>query len=99
MLRNMRNASGSRHSRSRKRPTPAIFPRNRPRQQRSQATVDAILGAAAQVLVKHGYDRANTGLIAETAGVSIGSVYQYYPNKEAVFSALLEQELEALGRS
>lgn len=49
--------------------------------------------------MKHGYDRANTGLIAEAAGVSIGSVYQYYPNKEAVFSALLERELEALGRN
>ena len=49
---------------------------------------------ASQVLVRVGYERANTTLIAVTAGVSVGSVYQYYPNKDAVFSALLKTVLE-----
>lgn len=73
---------------------PHTSPRKRPKQQRSQATVDAILEAASQVLVRAGYDRATTGLVAEAAGVSVGSVYQYFPNKDAIFSQLLARELE-----
>ncbi|MET0386187.1 MAG: TetR/AcrR family transcriptional regulator [Polyangiales bacterium] len=45
---------------------------------------------ASQVLVRFGYERANTTLIARAAGVSVGSLYQYYPNKDAIFSALLQ---------
>ena len=56
--------------------------------------MDAILQGASQVLVRVGYERANTTLIARAAGVSVGSLYQYYPNKDAVFSALLLAELE-----
>jgi AcrR family transcriptional regulator len=56
--------------------------------------VDAILEGAAQVLVRAGYDRATTGLVAEAAGVSVGSIYQYFPNKDAIFSELLARELE-----
>ena len=56
-------------------------------------TVDAILQGAIQVLVRVGYERANTTLIARAAGVSVGSLYQYYPNKDAVFSALLQREM------
>ncbi len=66
-------------------------PRKRPRQARSQATVDAILTATAQVLVEDGYDRATTNRIARRAGVSVGSVYQYFPNKEALVGELVEQ--------
>jgi AcrR family transcriptional regulator len=58
---------------------------------RAQATVDAILAAAAQVLVKQGYEGTNTNRIAEQAGVSVGSVYQYYPNKESIVVALMER--------
>ena len=53
--------------------------------------VDLILSAAARVLVKHGYDDASTNRIAETAGVSVGSLYQYFPNKEAIVAALIER--------
>jgi AcrR family transcriptional regulator len=63
------------------------------------ATVDAVMTAAAQVLVREGYNRANTGLIAAAAGVSIGTLYQYYPNKDAVFSELLRRHLEAVATS
>lgn len=52
--------------------------------------MDAILEGASQVLVRVGYERANTTLIARAAGVSVGSLYQYFPNKDAVFSALLQ---------
>jgi AcrR family transcriptional regulator len=52
--------------------------------------------AAAQVLVRHGYDQATTGLVAAQAGVSIGTLYQYYPNKDAVFSELLRREFDAI---
>ena len=69
---------------------PTTNPRRRPRQARAQATVDAIIKATAQVLVDEGYDRASTNRIALAAGVSIGSLYQYFPSKEALVSALVE---------
>ena len=63
-------------------------PRKSPRQLRSQHTVDTILQATARVLSTHGYAGTNTNLIAETAGVSVGSLYQYFPNKNALIAAL-----------
>lgn len=66
-------------------------PRKRPRQERSRATVDAILDATARVLVQEGYDRASTNRVAETAGVSVGSLYQYFPNKEAMVGELVDR--------
>lgn len=68
-------------------------PRKRAIQARSQATVDAILAATAHILVREGYDRASTNKVAERAGVSIGSLYQYFPGKEALVAALLERHL------
>jgi AcrR family transcriptional regulator len=69
-------------------------PRKRPRQARSRATVDAVLEATARVLVKRGFDGLTTNLVAEAAGVSIGSLYQYFPNKEALVGALIEKHVE-----
>ena len=63
-------------------------PRKLPRQARSHHTVDTILDAAARVLVRDGYAAATTNRIADVAGVSIGSVYQYFPNKDALVAAL-----------
>jgi AcrR family transcriptional regulator len=69
-------------------------PRKRPRQDRSRATVDSILQATARVLVKHGFDGLTTNLVAQTAGVSVGSLYQYFPNKSALVGALIEKHVE-----
>ncbi len=68
-------------------------PRKRPRQRRSQQTVAAILEAAARILVEDGYAKLNTNRVAEVAGVSIGSLYQYFPNKQALVLALAESHL------
>ena len=69
-------------------------PRKHPRQARSRATVDTVLQATARVLVKHGFDGLTTNLVAESAGVSIGSLYQYFPNKAALVGALIEKHVE-----
>ncbi|HSN30139.1 MAG TPA: TetR/AcrR family transcriptional regulator, partial [Kofleriaceae bacterium] len=71
-------------------------PRKRPRQSRSQATVDSLLGATARVLVRDGFDGLTTNAVAVAAGVSIGSLYQYFPNKEALVAALIEQHIEKM---
>jgi AcrR family transcriptional regulator len=68
-------------------------PRKKPRQGRSLATVDAILDATARVLCKTGYDRASTNRVALAAGVSVGSLYQYFPSKEALVAALAERHM------
>jgi AcrR family transcriptional regulator len=67
-----------------------------PKQQRSKETVDVILGATARVLVREGFDRASTNRIAEAAGVSIGSLYQYFPSKEALVAALVERHIDGM---
>ncbi|MBI2738637.1 MAG: TetR family transcriptional regulator [Rhodospirillales bacterium] len=65
------------------------IPRKSASQERSRATVEALLDATARVLTRVGYDRASTNRIAVTAGVSVGSLYQYFPNKEALVAALV----------
>lgn len=75
---------------------PTMLPRRRPRQARAQATVDAIVQATARVLVEDGYDRASTNRIAQAAGVSIGSLYQYFPSKEALVAALVEAHVDRM---
>jgi len=71
--------------------------RKKPRQQRSRATYDAILEAAAQLFGQLGYQATTTNKVAEKAGVSIGSLYQYFPHKEALILALSEQHMEQSG--
>jgi AcrR family transcriptional regulator len=71
-------------------------PRKQPIQARAKATVDAILTAAAHILVANGYDRTTTARVARRAGVSVGSLYQYFPNKEALIAALIERHADAL---
>jgi AcrR family transcriptional regulator len=68
-----------------------VNPRKLPKQERSRITVEAILEATARILAEKGYDKTNTNFIAELAGVSIGSLYQYFPNKESLMVALMEQ--------
>ncbi len=77
---------------------PRTTPRKQPRQQRSQATVEIILDATARVLCTIGYDRASTNRVALAAGVSVGSLYQYFPSKEALVAALVERHVEEMLR-
>ena len=66
-----------------------MLPRKTAAQKRSRVTVEALLDATARVLTREGYDRASTNRIAAVAGVSVGSLYQYFPNKEALVAALV----------
>jgi len=65
-----------------------LSPRKTPRQDRSRATVDALLEATADILIRRGYGTLTTNRIAERAGVNIASLYQYFPNKEAIVAEL-----------
>lgn len=67
---------------------PTLEPRKIPRQGRSRATVDAILDACAEGLSGRGYEALTTNAISERAGVSIGTLYEYFPNREAIAAAL-----------
>ena len=66
-------------------------PRKSASQKRSQLTVHALLEATARILVSEGFDKASTNRIAEVAGVSVGSLYQYFPSKEALVAALIDR--------
>jgi AcrR family transcriptional regulator len=66
-------------------------PRKTASQKRSRLTVDALLEATARILVKEGFDKASTNRIAEVAGVSVGSLYQYFPSKEALVATLIDR--------
>ena len=73
---------------------PKISTRKQPKQARSTELVAAILQAAAQVLAEEGAARFTTARVAEKAGVSIGSLYQYFPNKAAILFRLQSDEWE-----
>ena len=77
---------------------PSATPRKRPKQDRSQATVEAILIAAAHILTENGYNKFTTNRVAELAGVSIGSLYQYFPNKESLIFALGEHHANEMAQ-
>lgn len=65
-----------------------------PLQARSRNTVESIIEAATRILYKEGMVRLNTNLIAERAGTSIGTLYQYFPNKEAILVAIAQRQLQ-----
>lgn len=73
-----------------------LEPRKKPRQARSSATVDAIFEATIQVLLSEGIHRLTTTRVAERAGVSVGTMYQYFPHKQALLYALNERYLDRL---
>lgn len=77
---------------------PATKPRKRAGQARSLATVDALVDATARILVREGFDKASTNRIAEVAGVSVGSLYQYFPGKEALVVAVAQRHSAELMR-
>ncbi len=76
----------------------ATFVRRLPSQRRARQTVDAVLDAAIRVLKREGFGAITTNRIAEVAGVSIGSVYQYFPDKRAIFVALHQRHVEEMDR-
>lgn len=70
--------------------------RKQPTQARSRATVDVILDAASRVLIQDGYEKLSTNRVAKLAGVSVGSLYQYFPGKRALVGAVLERHVERI---
>lgn len=76
-------------------PTDRFRSRKQPRQARSIETRQRVLDAAAHVFSTHGYAAGTTNRIAATADMSIGSLYQYFPNKDAILSALTDAHLDA----
>jgi AcrR family transcriptional regulator len=77
---------------------PQTSPRKSASQRRSRLTVDALVEATARILVKNGYDRASTNKIAARAGVSIGSLYQYFPSKEALVAAVIDRHAQEVSQ-
>lgn len=78
----------------RKAAAPLLQPRKTPRQARSTASVSAILEATIQVLLRDGKSKLTTTRIAHRAGVSVGTLYQYFPNKRSLLQALLKEHLD-----
>jgi AcrR family transcriptional regulator len=74
-------------------------PRKNASQERSRATVDALVEATARILVREGFDKASTNRIAEVAGVSVGSLYQYFPSKEALVAAVIDRHSQEIMRT
>ena len=72
--------------------------RRRPVQRRARHTVEAILDAVVRILKREGAKAVTTNRIAEVAGVSIGSLYQYFPDKRAIFIALHQRHIEEIDR-
>jgi AcrR family transcriptional regulator len=75
----------------------SLKPRKRPGQLRARETVDRILDAAAHIFESKGYPATTTNEIAAVAGISIGSLYQYYPNKDAIIVGLAERHIRSIG--
>jgi AcrR family transcriptional regulator len=69
-------------------------PRKQAQQERSRALVDSLLRASARILVRDGYAGLTTNAVASLAGVSVGSLYQYFPNKDALISALISEHVD-----
>jgi AcrR family transcriptional regulator len=76
-------------------PPETHLPRKEPNQARSLHLVDSILKSATRLLSREGVDAATTNKIAQVAGVSIGSLYQYFPNREAILARLIERDLRS----
>ncbi len=71
----------------------SLSPRKKPQQRRSRVTIDTIFEATIQVLLAGGLDKVTTIQIADRAGVSIGSLYQYFPNKSALLAAVVKRHV------
>jgi AcrR family transcriptional regulator len=76
--------------------TDPTSPRKEPSQERSRKTVEAILTATSRVLVREGYEAATTTRVAAVAGVSIGSLYQYFSSRDALLTALVDRHCDRI---
>ncbi|WP_037496362.1 TetR/AcrR family transcriptional regulator [Sphingomonas sp. KC8] len=74
---------------------PDVGWRKNPKQQRAVITAEALTEATRQIIVREGFKNATTNRIAEVAGVSVGSLYQYFPNKQAIVKALIEETVSS----
>jgi len=72
--------------------------RREPKQRRARETVEAVLDAVVRILKRNGIEGVTTNRVAEVAGISIGSVYQYFPDKRAIFTALHDRHVEQIAR-
>lgn len=79
-------------------PSARVRPRKTPVQRRSREMLETILQAATRVLIREGYTRTTTNRIAAAAGISVGSLYQYFPSKDALVVALLRRHRESMLR-
>lgn len=77
----------------------SLKPRKAPIQRRSTVTIEALHLAAIQVLTRDGLSRCTTTRIAERAGISVGSLYQYYPNRDALLAAVVKRHLDAIAHA
>jgi AcrR family transcriptional regulator len=76
-------------------PSDRFRPRKQPKQDRAAQTRQRILDSAAHIFAEYGYSAGTTNRIAEGAGLSIGSLYQYFPNKDAILHALMDAHVDA----
>src|SRR6202167_1918320 len=81
-----------------KRKTTGAYRRREPQQRRARETVEAVLDAVVRILKREGFEAVTANRVAEVAGVSIGSVYQYFPDKRAIFAALHERHIQEIDR-
>ena len=75
---------------------PLTKPRKKASQGRSRALVDTLIEATARILVRESFDKASTNRVAAEAGVSVGSLYQYFPSKEALVAAVIDRHNQEL---
>jgi AcrR family transcriptional regulator len=89
----LRNSASQDYSHMATKRTEALNPRKKPQQRRSRVTIDTIFEATIQVLLANGLDKVTTIQIADRAGVSIGTLYQYFPNKSALMAAVVKRHI------
>src|SRR6187431_1854665 len=89
----LRKSASPDYSHMKRNRTVSLNPRKKPQQRRSRDTIDSIFEATIQVLLANGFDKITTIQIADRAGVSIGSLYQYFPNKRALMAAVVRRHV------
>ena len=96
---NFRRALGRHTVRRHMKVRPTPLPRKQPSQERSKSTVTSILQAASEVILQSGREQATVAAVVRRAGVSAGTFYQYFPNKEALLAAVVQQQLDGVDES